>query len=115
MLCGDSLLGPDPSAGVVVQGTLGQDIEQFRRLGQLKADYMRASLGADKDHLRTAIGETEAAIRESLGAGGADEGVIDWRVEFAEVFAERRGFDVAIANPPYVHLRRTRSGTPSSL
>ena len=26
---------------------------------------------------------------------------MDWRVEFAEVFAERRGFDIAIANPPY--------------
>ena len=105
VLCGDSLLGPDPSVGVEVQGTLGQDIEQFLRLGQLKTDYMRASLGADKDRLRTAIGETEAAIREALGAGGADEGVIDWRVEFAEVFAERKGFDVAIANPPYIQLQ----------
>ena len=105
VLCGDSLLGPDPSAGVEVQGTLGQDIEQFRRLGQLKTDYMRASLGADKDRLRTAIGETEAAIQESLGAGGADEDAIDWRVEFADVFAERKGFDVAIANPPYVQLQ----------
>ena len=105
VLCGDSLLGPNPSVGVEVQGTLGQDIEQFRRLGQLKTDYMRASLGADKDRLRTAIGETEAAIREALGAGGANEGVIDWRVEFAEVFAERKGFDVAIANPPYIQLQ----------
>ena len=57
----------------------------------MKGEYMRASLGTDKDRLRKAIGETEAAIRESLGAGGADEGVIDWRVEFADVFAERRG------------------------
>ena len=106
VLRGDSLLGPDPSAGVVVQGNLGQDTEQFRHLGQLKAEYMRASLGSDKDRLRTAIGETQAAIRESLGAGGAVEGVIDWRVEFAEVFAERRGFDVAIANPPYVRYQK---------
>ena len=105
VLCGDSLLGPDPSAGVEVQGNLGQDIEQFRHLGQLKTAYMRASLGSEKERLRAAIGETEAAIRESLGAGGADEGVIDWRVEFADVFAERKGFDVAIANPPYIQLQ----------
>ena len=31
---------------------------------------------------------------------------MDWRVEFAEVFAERQGIDVAIANPPYVQLQR---------
>ena len=43
---GDSLLGPDPSAGVEVQGALGRDAEQVRRLGQRKAEYMRASYRA---------------------------------------------------------------------
>ena len=105
VLCGDSLLGPDPSAGVEVQGTLGQDMEQFRRLGRLKGEYMRASDGNDKERLRAEILQAESAIREALGAGGADRGVIDWRVEFAEVFAESRGFDVAIANPPYIQLQ----------
>ena len=105
VVCGDSLLGPDPSAGVEVQGTLGQDTEQFQRLGQLKADYMRASLGSDKDRLKSAIQETEADIREALGNVGVTKGVVDWRVEFAEVFAERQGFDVAIANPPYIQLQ----------
>ena len=105
VLCGDSLLGPDPSAGVEVQGTLGQDIEQFRHLGQLKADHMRAYLDPEKDRLRATIREIEIGIREALGAGGADAGVIDWRVEFADVFAEQRGFDIAIANPPYIQLQ----------
>ena len=105
VLEGDSLLGPDPSAGVEVQGTLGQDIEQFRRLGELKGEYMRATAGNDKDRLRGEIVAATAAIREALGAGGAVEGVIDWRVEFAEVFAENKGFDVAIANPPYIQLQ----------
>ncbi len=106
VLCGDSLLGPDPSAGVEVQGTLGQDMAQFRRLGQLKAEYLRAFLGPDKERLKTAIQGTEAGIREALGNIGLVDGVIDWRVEFAEVFAQRRGFDIAIANPPYVQLQR---------
>ena len=66
VLCGDSLLGPDPSAGVEIQGTLGQDMEQFRRLGQLKAEYMRVSLGTDKDRLRSQIGELTGQIREAL-------------------------------------------------
>ena len=99
---GDSLLGPDPGAGVEVQGALGQDPEQFRRLGQLKAEYMRASLGPDKERLKAAIQQTEAGIREALGVVGAAEDMVDWRVEFAEVFAQGRGFDIAIANPPYV-------------
>ncbi len=103
---GDSLLGPDPSAGVEVQGALGQDMEQIRRLGQLKADYMRSSIGTDKDRLKRDIQDTEERIRESLGVVGGAEGAVDWRVEFAEVFAERQGIDVAIANPPYVQLQR---------
>ena len=33
----------------------------------------------------------------------APEGSLDWRIEFAEVFAGG-GFDIAIANPPYVRM-----------
>ena len=105
VLCGDSLLGPDPSAGVEVQGTLGYNVEQVRQLGRLKADYMRASLGPEKESLREQIEETEAGVREALGAAGDDHGTLTWRVEFAEVFAQKHGFDIAIANPPYVQLQ----------
>ena len=111
-LCGDSLLGPDPSAGVEVQGTLGQDIEQFRRLGQLKAEYMRASLGSDKGRLKQQIDELTGEIREALGDSAID-GVVDWRVEFAEVFAARRGFDMVIANPPYVRYQKIGTTLPN--
>ena len=103
---GDSLLGPDPSAGVEVQGALGQDMEQIWRLGRLKAEYMRASIGTDKERLKRDIQDTEERIRESLGVVGVAESAVDWRVEFAEVFSERRGFDIAIANPPYVQLQK---------
>ena len=105
VLCGDSLLGPDPSPGVEVQGTLGYDADAVRRLGRLKAEYMRASEGPDKEELRHAIQEAESVLRSSLGADGIPTDAIDWRVEFAEVFAQRRGFDIAIANPPYVQLQ----------
>ena len=111
VLCGDSLLGPDPSVSVEVQGTLGQDKERFRQLGQLKAEYMRASLGQDKEGLKTAIQGAKTAIGENLGIVGMVEGVIDWRVEFAEIFAQRRGFDIAIANPPYGITMRDRRST----
>ena len=106
VVCGDSLLGPDPGAAVEVQGTLGQDVEQMRRLGQLKAEYMRSSSGSTKGQLRDEILTQESQIREALGGGGAVDDVVDWRVEFAEVFAMRRGFDIAIANPPYIQLQK---------
>ncbi len=111
VVCGDSLLGPDPSAGVEVQGTLGQDIEQFRRLGQLKDKYMRAFLGPDKERLKGEIGELREEIRQASGVAAMD-GVVDWRVEFAEVFAQRRGFDIAIANPPYVRQENIGPNKP---
>ena len=106
VLCGDSLLGPDPSAGVEVQGTLGQDTDQMQRLGQLKADYMRVPPGPGKDLLKADIEQAELQVRESLGATGVPEGTVDWRVDFVEVFADNRGFDIAIANPPYVQLQK---------
>ena len=106
VVTGDSLLGPDPSVGVYVQGVLGYDTEAIRRLGQLKSDYMRASLGPDKERLRHDIQKAEEGVRQALGVVGLIDDAIDWRVEFAEVFANRGGFDIAIANPPYVQLQR---------
>ena len=102
VVCGDSLLGPDPSASVVVQGTLGQDVEQMKRLGQLKAEFMRASMGPDKDRLREAILDAEEQVKTSLGIVGGPDNVVDWRIAFVEVFVLGGGFDVVLANPPYV-------------
>ena len=106
VICGDSLLGPDPSAGVEVQGTLGQDAGQMQHLGRIKADYMLASPGPDKNRLKEDIEDAAQEVRESLGGTGVAEGTVDWRVEFVEVFASNRGFDIAIANPPYVQLQK---------
>ena len=36
------------------------------------------------------------------------DGVVDWRVKFAEVFGQGRGFDIVIANPPYVVVKDDR-------
>lgn len=45
------------------------------------------------------------ALREELGLS------FIWRLDFAEVFADRGGFDIVIANPPYVTFSRvTGSG-----
>ena len=109
VVCGDSLLGPDPQAGVEVQGGLGQDRDEMRRLGRLKADYMRSTAGSDKARTRKEISELEDSIRDALGFVGEPVGVVDWRVEFADVFSDRGGFDIAIANPPYVRYQKISS------
>ena len=105
VVCGDSLLGPDPSTRVEVQGTLGRDVAKIRRLGHLKADYMRAYSEADKIRLMAEIEKLAGEIRKELGFAGASPGVIDWQVEFAEIFGENLSFDIAIANPPYIQLQ----------
>ena len=114
LVCGDSLLGPDPSVDVEVQGTLGQDIEQFRHLGSLKAAYLRTSLDEDKETLRQQIEKLTGDVRRALGVSGM-AGVIDWRVEFTEIFVERGGFDIGIANPPYVRFQKIPQAYKRSL
>ena len=101
---GDSLLGPDPSAGVEVQIGLGRDIEQIRRLGERKAEYMRASAGEKKEQLRGEIQALEEKVKAALGDAAVSEEAVDWRLQFAEVFANG-GFDIAVANPPYIQLQ----------
>ncbi len=101
VVCGDSLLGPDPSPENLgdlfrhqVRGVAG-------RLTELKAKYMDAT-GPNKDTIKREIESTQKQLAAALADSPAPEGSADWRVQFAEVFAERGGFDVVIANPPYV-------------
>ena len=109
VVCGDSLLGPNPSAGVIArndvgaQVALGREPERMREFDRLKADYMHAARAEEKARLRTQIDGIRDRLREALGdATAVPDGSVDWRVEFAEAFADRGGFDIAIANPPYV-------------
>ena len=106
VVCGDSLLGPNPSTGAEVQGALGRDADRIEQLGVLKGEYLRASDGSKKASLRQEIGKLTGEIGQALGNVGLDADVVDWRVEFAEVLNSGRGFDIAIANPPYVQLQK---------
>ena len=113
VVCGDSLLGPDPSVGLsgrddaTSQVAMGREPARMARLDDLKAQYLRATGSPDKIRLRDEIDEIKAALREALGDGNSvPDGALDWRVEFAEVFGEGQGFDIAIANPPYVQLEK---------
>ena len=100
---GDSLLGPDPSPD-----NYG-DLFRYRahsvatQLADLKARHMEAT--TDKDTLKEEIARVQDELREALADTPAPAEAVDWRVEFAEVF-DRGGFDVALANPPYIQLQK---------
>ncbi|MYD87123.1 MAG: hypothetical protein F4Y14_13655 [Acidobacteria bacterium] len=109
IVCGDSLLGPDPSGLSFDRVTIEQS-----GLGRLKGEYLRESDADQKERLRGEIEAVREQVGANLGGTAVPEDVIDWRVEFAEVFASLGGFDIAIANPPYVrhekvglHLRES--------
>ena len=105
ILLGDSLLAPGPSAGVSsrdaasAQMAFGRDPDRMARLDDLKGAHLRARRSEEKDLLVDEIEQIRATLREGIEA--APESALDWRVEFAEVFGQRGGFDIAIANPPY--------------
>ena len=103
---GDSLLGPDP--GPNNYGDLFRNAvrEQADALAKAKEQYFTKT-GSEKADAEHAIREAEEALSQALADDKPlPQGAIDWRVSFADVFAERGGFDVAIANPPYVQLQK---------
>lgn len=92
---GDSLTAPDPSAKM--QGSFRQ--QQIEDYFHLKAAYMTAH-GGEKLTLRERINVLKGEI--FAWTHGAKPVIgFDWPVEFAEVFAGG-GFDIVLANPPYV-------------
>jgi hypothetical protein len=98
---GDSLTAPNPSGG------LQPDLFRYRQIQEyfrLKADYLMAH-GGEKLTLRDKINALRQEIAAWAHPGGGARG-FDWAVEFAEVFSrpegEGGGFDIVVANPPYV-------------
>ena len=102
---GDSLLAPDPStAGDLFLQAIHEEAD---RVGKLKTKYSDPFDSSNKSELKRQIDEDIAALRRAAEHNApCPRGVFDWRVEFAEIFVERGGkgggFDVVLANPPYI-------------
>ncbi|MGO8750573.1 MAG: Eco57I restriction-modification methylase domain-containing protein [Thermoguttaceae bacterium] len=100
---GDSLLAPDPQ----------EMPDPFRGLLQASADVLATAKnrfflahGAEKEEHRSAILSQESHLRNESTAEHGD-GVLDWRIRFAEAFVNKRGgFDIVLANPPYIDSER---------
>ena len=100
---------------LLISKTLGIEGKKVLRdraaqLVELKDKFL-TSTGRTKDELRSSIEQEEAAIATELKYH-CGPGTIDWHIQFAEVFGRNGGFDIALANPPYVsaiEFRRTRA------
>ncbi len=99
---GDSLLAPDPSAYNEGQAfDITGAIVKADKLALKKEVYLEAT-GENARELRAEIKAEEAQIRKLLRKKNDEIGSVDFRVHFASVFAKNGGFDIVLANPPYV-------------
>ncbi len=90
IVCGNSLLG-------YPYRPMGLD-----RIEELKAQFFNETRPAEKrkikDRIDQTIYEQFKSSKKSLGY----KVTMDFQINFSEVFNEKGGFDVVIANPPYV-------------
>ncbi|GAH53130.1 unnamed protein product, partial [marine sediment metagenome] len=95
---GDSLTAPAPDFG----GTMFRDqlVRESDQLADLKDRYLM-SHGTAKSELRSEVEAHEQELADLFRDQPAPESALDWRIAFPEVFTEG-GFDVVLANPPYV-------------
>jgi TaqI-like C-terminal specificity domain/Eco57I restriction-modification methylase len=107
--CGDSLTGPSPQE-LIGDMFRARAHEMAIELARLKAEYMQA-VGPEKDGLHHQIEATMHDLSGMMAHSDVPEDAVDWRVVFAEVF-ERGGFDVVVANPPYVRMELIKSLKP---
>lgn len=112
---GDSLTAPDPSGGYDVDIIRRADVGEFNAL---KTAFLKAH-GEEKKRLRKQIDELRRTISAWAHPGGKVPG-FDWQVEFAEVFAGEAdgtggegGFEVILANPPYVRQELIKDLKPA--
>ena len=93
----DSLSGPNPGAVHYDILTLPL-IDKFT---QLKKEYSRENIYGNKWKIRKKIDQIREEITNSIHSGEDLIG-FDWTTEFPEVFSKNQGFDIIVANPPYV-------------
>ena len=127
---GDSLSAPDPASSEQIDHRASL-IPQFQKQ---KADYANPYYTGDKSELKKGIQELKADIAGWTHPGKVVQG-FDWAVEFAEVFAskpplatiggafnfgqelaerdEPGGFDIVLANPPYVRQELIKELKPT--
>lgn len=93
---GDSLLAPL----LLGKGQASFHMKLIDEYLQLKTIYLTAQ-GGDKSVIKERIEERRNDIAAWTRGNNTLLG-FDWSVEFAEIFIRNGGFDIMVANPPYV-------------
>lgn len=101
ILCGDSLGAPDPSPQNYGDLFRNEAHALAEKLSGLKSAHMQAFDLAKRTYVEE-IHELERSLRNALNNGPVSSNAVDWRIKFPEVFDSNKGFDIVIANPPYV-------------
>ncbi|MGH7178588.1 MAG: Eco57I restriction-modification methylase domain-containing protein, partial [Tepidisphaeraceae bacterium] len=105
---GDSVTGPNP--GDMPDLMRVNLDEKARQLAIIKGKYMRAR-GDEKRSLRGLVLQEQREIAFKLRS--LAPGSIDWRVQFCEIFfSDRGGFDIVLANPPYIRQELIKDQKP---
>jgi hypothetical protein len=92
IVCGNSLLG-------VERNMFNNDL--FVELERLKPLHFDETNNKKKQELKKKIDQLISKLTSS-------NETFDFEVYFSEVFHEKGGFDIAIANPPYIFARNSR-------
>jgi len=98
--CGDSLLAPLETD---LQPNLYRT-ELIKQFKEKKREYTDADNHITKSAAENEIEKIRAELAQMFDHGNLVN-TFDWSVEFAEVF-EDGGFDIILANPPYVQLQK---------
>jgi hypothetical protein len=109
---GDSLSAPMPEARRLQIDVIGLKVEEFARA---KADFADPHFQGDRQALRQEIQTRRAELADWMQASIWSG--FNWRVEFAEVFypphGRDGGFDIVLANPPYVRQELIKDLKPN--
>jgi type I restriction-modification system DNA methylase subunit len=99
IVCGNSLLGVERNLF---------NVELFNELERLKPIYFNETNAKKKQEYKKQIDQLINKITN-------DNETFDFEVYFSEVFHEKGGFDVVIANPPYFNIEVSDSLTKACL
>ena len=124
-----ALVNPD-DAQAAGQGELNQQTSwaSLKRIQEIHEKFFDEDSRTEKDKLRRELDALEWHFMEAtLREQGHEEALADlkrasathrkpfflWRLHFGEVFQQRGGFDVVIANPPYVRHEEIKEFKPA--
>jgi hypothetical protein len=77
-----------------------------------KVKAARKQLAAHRQEIADPNAASLHELESEIFGDTTDHPAFFWRLDFAEVFAERGGFDIVIANPPYIRMELIKEITP---